>query len=43
MPSVDLHCTVVPAATVVWTPVAPTCHGITVAPGAAALDPPAPA
>lgn len=38
MPSVDCHCTVLPALTVVSTPVAPTRHGITVAPATGTVE-----
>ena len=49
IPSVDLHCTISPALTVVWTLVAPTNQSITVAPDAGVgeplgpLEPPHPA
>src|SRR3989442_8441490 len=49
IPSVDFHCTISPALTVVWTLVAPTNQSITVAPDAGVgeplgpLEPPHPA
>jgi hypothetical protein len=37
--SVDFHCTMVPALTVIWTLVAPTNQSITIAPDADVADP----